>query len=83
MDSHQPNENNVVKFAKHTGGYANFVPTSVDSNSPLISTPRTELSHGSDGLKIPLAEAQILKEDLKKAYPALASKPFAFTRLCW
>lgn len=47
------------------------------------SRPRTKLSHGDDGLRIPKAAVKALREHLTQIYPELASKPFSGTRLCW
>jgi len=96
-----PNDHNVVKFAKHTGGYANFQNISSNHHNSLtpsksgngvlmdilgsgaISTPRTISSHGEEGLKIPLSEAQMLRASLHEVFPDLAEKPVSSTRLCW
>ncbi len=48
-----------------------------------ISTPRTAISNGEDGLRIPKADVQALRNNFKKVYPELAKKPFVRTRLCW
>lgn len=79
----KPNEHGVVKFAKHAVGYTNFLPAQNAPDGPKISTPRTILSHGTDGLKIPKGEAKFLRDCLKEVYPGLAKKPLASTRLCW
>ena len=72
-----------MKIAKHTGGYTNVLPTK-NNSSRHFSCPRTVTSHGpKDGLKIPRAEAHILRECLRDIYPDLADKPFSSTRLCW
>lgn len=99
-----PNAQNVIKFAKHTGGYINFqennsnhsnavmsaLPSDLGNGSLIdilgmgvVSTPRTILSHGEDGLKIPLPEAQMIRACLREVFPDLAGKPFSSTRLCW
>ncbi|KDQ20053.1 hypothetical protein BOTBODRAFT_27475 [Botryobasidium botryosum FD-172 SS1] len=76
-----PNEDNVVKFAIHTGGYLNLV-SSLDSLVP-VSSPRTVTSHPSNGLAIPREMADILREKLASVYPELAEIPFHGTRMCW
>ncbi|KAH8115300.1 FAD dependent oxidoreductase [Phellopilus nigrolimitatus] len=82
-----PNEDNIVKFAKHTGGVAHYLPLSegeANGNANWkVSTPRTVLSHGADGLKIPRSEAKYIQDCLREVYPELAKKPFRSTRLCW
>jgi len=72
-----PNDDNIVKFAIHDSGVTHF-PT-----DQLISTPRTILSHASDGLRIPRLKVQELREHIGRIYPGLAKKPFSSTRLCW
>lgn len=100
----KPNDRNIIKFAKHTGGYANFqdissnqfnsitstIPQSFGNGSlidilgmGIVSTPRTISSHGEDGLKIPITEAQMLRACLREVFPDLAEKPVSSTRLCW
>lgn len=75
---HQPNENNVVKFAIHDSGLTYFpIP------GQTISAPRTVSSHSLDGLRIPKTKAQALRECIRRVYPELAEKPFSSTRLCW
>ncbi|KAF5323793.1 hypothetical protein D9619_012943 [Psilocybe cf. subviscida] len=73
-----PNEQNVVKMAIHTAGYAHYE----DSNS-TISTPRTSMSHPADGLLIPKVALESIRSHLQNFYPELAEKPFCGTRLCW
>ena len=48
-----------------------------------VSTPRTTLSDGADGLRIPRAAVQMIRSELARVYPSLAKKPFVGTRLCW
>ncbi|KAI0629034.1 FAD dependent oxidoreductase [Trametes polyzona] len=76
-----PNKDNIVKLAIHDGGYTQTV-TNPKSGEP-VSTPRTVLSHGDDGLRIPKAALQKLRTELAQVYPELAKKTFAATRLCW
>ncbi|KAF9039442.1 FAD dependent oxidoreductase [Hymenopellis radicata] len=70
-----PSADNLVKMAIHSRGY-----THTQSD---ISTPRTVISNGDDGLRIPKADVQELRACFKKMYPELAKKPFVRTRLCW
>ena len=55
----------------------------VADDSKSVSTPRTVLTHGEDGLRIPKSEARFLRECLRKTFPELADRPFKGTRLCW
>ncbi|KAI0827898.1 FAD dependent oxidoreductase [Trametes gibbosa] len=76
-----PNNENVVKMAIHDGGYTQ---TLRDTNSgKFVSTPRTTVSHGSEGLRIPKAALRKIRSELAQVYPELAKKPFVTTRLCW
>ncbi|KAJ3519778.1 hypothetical protein NM688_g9253 [Phlebia brevispora] len=72
-----PNIDNIVKFAIHNNGFL-YKPA---PNAP--STPRTSLSDGEDGLRIPKEVLQKLRTLLRRVYPELAEKPFSGTRLCW
>lgn len=74
-----PNKENIVKFAIHDGGYAH----PVDTDGQPISTPRTVLSNGKDGLRIPREAVTALRDGLRSVYPELAEKRFTSTRLCW
>ncbi|KAI0057880.1 FAD dependent oxidoreductase [Artomyces pyxidatus] len=74
-----PNKDDVVKLAIHATGYSNYV---MGPDKP-VSTPRTVVSHGTEGLLIPQAMVQLLRSSLQAVYPALATKPFSSTRLCW
>ena len=47
------------------------------------STPRTALTDGADGLRIPREMVQYFRANLRRIYPELAQKPFSGTRLCW
>ncbi|KAI0365586.1 FAD dependent oxidoreductase [Pilatotrama ljubarskyi] len=76
-----PNHENIVKLAIHDGGYTQTVKNP-KSGEP-VSSPRTVLSHGNDGLRIPKTALQKLRAELSQVYPDLAKKPFAGTRLCW
>ena len=73
----QPNKDNGVKMAIHGSGFLH----KPDANYP--STPRTALSDGQDGLRIPKVALEKLRESLKSLYPELAEKPFSGTRFCW
>ncbi|KAI0359664.1 FAD dependent oxidoreductase [Trametes cingulata] len=76
-----PNHENIVKLAIHDGGYTHTV-ANPKTNEP-VSQPRTILSHGRDGLRIPKTALQKLRAELGEVYPDLAKKPFAGMRLCW
>ena len=76
MDS-QPNVDNIVKMAIHNNGFF-YKPT---AETP--STPRTSLSDGLDGLRIPKEVLERLRTSLRLIYPELAEMPFSGTRLCW
>jgi sarcosine oxidase / L-pipecolate oxidase len=76
----QPTDDNIVKVARHASGVVHYSPA--DADKP-VSTPRTVLSHGDDGLRIPQSSLRILRSELRRVYPELAEKPFAATRLCW
>ncbi|EJD08077.1 FAD dependent oxidoreductase [Fomitiporia mediterranea MF3/22] len=82
-----PTEDHLIKMGIHTGGSTNMIPPSdapdVDAVNAYISTPRTELSHGEDGLKIPKSDAQAIRKCFRHIFPELAEKPFHSTRLCW
>ena len=73
----QPNADNIVKMAIHDNGYL-YKPA---ADTP--STPRTSLSDGQDGLRIPKQVLKRLRDELRRIYPELADKPFSGTRLCW
>ncbi|CAL1711342.1 unnamed protein product [Somion occarium] len=78
-----PNVDNLVKMAIHTGGHTyTQTPLGNPDHAP-ISTPRTALSHGDQGLRIPKEVIQNLRDNLRAVYPELAEKPFSQTRLCW
>jgi len=74
-----PNEDNIVKFAIHSAGLTH----TFDASSTSPSTPRTLLSDGQDGLRIPKDAVAALRRQLRVLYPGLAEKPFAGTRMCW
>ncbi|KAI8973989.1 FAD dependent oxidoreductase [Trametes punicea] len=75
-----PNHENIIKLAIHDGGYTQFIKNA--KSDSLVSTPRTILSHGADGLRIPKTSLQKLRAELAQVYPELAKKPTAGTRLC-
>ena len=77
----QPTSENIVKCAIHSGGFVHKVKTA--DGDLCVSTPRTVLSDGSDGLRIPKAAVNTIRSELARIYPDLAKKPFAWTRLCW
>ncbi len=62
-------------MAIHSPGYTHTKDT--------ISTPRTVVSDGEDGLRIPKADLNKLRIRFKEVFPELASKPLLRTRLCW
>ncbi|KAI0343725.1 FAD dependent oxidoreductase [Trametopsis cervina] len=73
-----PNVDNKVKFALHGSGFLHR-PSAPDGPS----TPRTKLSDGDDGLRIPREAVKDMRTYLSQIYPELAQKPFDSTRLCW
>ncbi|THH33067.1 hypothetical protein EUX98_g1151 [Antrodiella citrinella] len=78
-----PNKDNFVKFAIHSAGLTHTVSDIASEASLSPSTPRTVLSDGQDGLRIPKDDVQVLRHHLRALYPDLAKKPFAGTRICW
>lgn len=48
-----------------------------------VSTPRTLLSHGPEGLLVPREMILQFRAILTIIYPELAKKDFLSTRLCW
>ncbi|KAJ3475621.1 hypothetical protein NLI96_g11721 [Meripilus lineatus] len=74
-----PNSQNIVKMAIHSNGHTFKDP----STGVAVSSPRTSLSHGDDGLRIPKKVAQTIRNNLRMVYPELGEKPFSGTRLCW
>ncbi|KAH9942218.1 FAD dependent oxidoreductase [Epithele typhae] len=78
-----PTADGIVKCAIHSGGYVRKVPVDGASSASGISTPRTVVSDGADGLRIPRAAVRLLREELGRIYPELGRKPFVGTRLCW
>lgn len=73
----QPNVDNVVKMGIHSNGYLHQPSNSV------TSAPRTALTDGDDGLRIPKEMVTMFRDCLREIYPELAKKPFSGTRLCW
>ncbi|KAH8087840.1 FAD dependent oxidoreductase [Cristinia sonorae] len=73
-----PNQDNYVKFAIHSAGFTHTPP-----DGHQVSTPRTVLSDGEDGLRIPREAAKTIRQYLRGLYPDLAEKPFKGTRICW
>ncbi|TCD64557.1 hypothetical protein EIP91_003914 [Steccherinum ochraceum] len=74
-----PNKEKKIKFAIHSAGLTHAAPGSQSS----VSSPRTVLSDGEDGLRIPKEALQKMREHLRTIYPDLADKAFSGTRLCW
>ncbi|KAJ2979310.1 hypothetical protein NUW54_g11156 [Trametes sanguinea] len=68
-----PNQENVMKFAIHDCGYTQ--PVKSDKTDSLVSTPRTVLSHGSDGCASDGRRCTKLRSELAQVYPELAKKP--------
>lgn len=73
----QPNAENVVKMGIHSNGYL------CASDNSTASVPRTAVTHGVDGLRIPKEAVKAFREGLRSVYPELGEKPFQGTRLCW
>jgi sarcosine oxidase/L-pipecolate oxidase len=71
----------VVKFAIHGAGYYN--PGVASNGQSMISTPRTKdiPAHSNDN--IPLEAIHLLKQELAKVYPDLATRQWKESRLCW
>lgn len=78
-----PNHDNIVKLAIHSEGYTQYKHPRGDTSLRPISTPRTKVTDGEDGLRIPKAMTSLLRKGLTSVYPELAQKPFTSFRLCW
>ncbi|KAI0783071.1 FAD dependent oxidoreductase [Abortiporus biennis] len=72
-----PNQDNIMKMSIHHSGHT------WTSSTSSISTPRTKLSDGEDGLRVPKERIQAFRKHLQEVFPGLAKKPFSGTRLCW
>jgi len=70
-------------MAMHLEGYVHSKHPLGDSSLRSISTPRTKVTDGDDGLRIPQSMPHMLRECLRDVYPDLAKKPFSGTRICW
>ena len=70
-----------MKLAIHSGGFVRKIKAA--NSDVFVSTPRTVVSDGDDGLRIPKSAVQRLRSYLARIYPDLAKKPFTGTRLCW
>ncbi|KAK0486148.1 FAD dependent oxidoreductase [Armillaria novae-zelandiae] len=70
-----PSAENILKMAIHSRGYT--------YTKDAISTPRTVISDGEDGLRIPKTDLNELRIRFKEVFPVLANKPLLRTRLCW
>ena len=68
-----------MKMAYHTNGYTYKVP----STGLAVSSPRTSVSHGEDGLRVPRTLVAAIRKSLRSLYPELGDKPFSGTRMCW
>lgn len=66
-----------MKLGIHGNGYLH------QPSSSVVSAPRTALTDGEDGLRIPKEMINLFRDWLKKIYPELGKKPFSGTRLCW
>jgi hypothetical protein len=67
-----------MKLAIHDNGYV-YRPSGPEGPS----TPRTKLSDGDDGLRVPKLAVKNLRKCFAEIYPELAKKPFVSSRLCW
>lgn len=78
---HQPNDQNVVKCAIHSGGYTYIPPEA----HVALSTPIFPAASGGKDLQsqVPRAALQELREGLRQVFPDLAAKPWSSARLCW
>ncbi|SPQ26871.1 3fb70c73-00d1-4c8c-ba01-ca1034557014 [Thermothielavioides terrestris] len=88
-----PPTDRVLKIARHAYGYINPVtlphpplplfPTHPPPPNPTVSLPRTSLTDSN--LSIPAEGAADLRRALRDMipWPALCSRPFRRTRLCW
>ncbi|KAH6913947.1 FAD dependent oxidoreductase [Coprinopsis sp. MPI-PUGE-AT-0042] len=70
-----PNADNILKMAIHSAGFTHTVNN--------VSTPRTAVSHPSDGAAIPKVQLEQMRESLAGIYPEFKDKAFSTTRLCW
>ncbi|KAK7691746.1 hypothetical protein QCA50_005146 [Cerrena zonata] len=70
-------------MAIHCSGHTFTQAPPSDSSHRQVSTPRTSLSHGENGLRIPKDVLQTIRSNLRSVYPELAEKPFSGTRMCW
>ncbi|KAF8908027.1 FAD dependent oxidoreductase [Mucidula mucida] len=68
----------MVQLTPEEGDAYRDVPVVLHFESGFYCFP-----HGEDGLRIPKADVQALRNNFKKVYPELAKKPFVRTRLCW
>ncbi|WRT64455.1 uncharacterized protein IL334_001387 [Kwoniella shivajii] len=74
-----PNETGLVKFAFHAAGYL-----SENGQPRTIADPKAmAYSEANNVGWIPAQSVRGLREQLRIAYPELAKKPIAFTRMCW
>ena len=73
-----PQENGIFKLA-----HSQFITnTTTDGNTGITtSIPHTFTQSPSDGL--PIEIEQTMRNNLARVFPALANRPFCFTRLCW
>jgi len=78
-----PNKDNIVKVSAHGAGYTHVLPSESSEGGSGVSTPRTLLSDGEEGLRIPKDMLIHFREALAQIYPELARKDFIGTRLCW
>lgn len=81
-NNHSPTKTWLLKVAQHAYGYAN--PTALTVNMPgnirkeiTASVPAAQYS------PIPTEAGRALRAFLQSIHPALGSRPFVATRLCW
>lgn len=71
-----PTREGIFKVALHGRGRT-------VTNEAGISAPRTVISDGEEGLRIPKSALPEFRSFLRRVYPDLADRPFLRTRLCW
>ncbi|OCH89862.1 FAD dependent oxidoreductase [Obba rivulosa] len=79
-----PNDQNLVKFAIHSGGFTHTVVsrTAAQQDAP-VTAPVFPAAPNGQGSLIPKIALKEMREALAKVYPALATKPISWTRMCW
>ncbi|TFL07169.1 FAD dependent oxidoreductase [Pterulicium gracile] len=71
-----PTREGIFKVALHGRGRT-------VTNAAGISAPRTIVSDGKEGLRIPKSVLPEFRSFLRRVYPDLADRPFLRSRLCW